>query len=242
MSTTDTPATAEVPAAPKRAPRRHVLKVIDMSGSMFHLAEDVRSGFNSYIDGLRADTDYDYRVTATVFDTEFMPICVGAKLDKVPFLTHELYSPRGYTALCDAVAKTILEFEKRVPKLKKNDSVLLVVNTDGQENASREFTRSQVAEMIKAREATEKWACLFLGAGPDAWKQSIHLGFASANTVQTHDTHVGTQAVYTSLVGATRSYSRTGSADGATAIVAAACAGVADPDVVGDATGADSVA
>lgn len=215
---TANPARAAAPpgSRPARLPKTHVLLVLDMSGSMYRLADDVREGFNSYIDGLRADTAADYRVTASVFDTTVMPLCTGVKLHKVPELTEALYRPRGNTALLDAIGKTITSFETRVPALHKKDRVLLVVNTDGQENSSREFSRETVRQMIADRERGQ-WGCLYLGAGQNAWQQGPGMGFATANTVLVRPGGQGVHDTYSGLLTGTRSY-----ASGAPAAAAAA--------------------
>lgn len=218
---TFSPTANPVRASAPRTPQTHVLLVLDMSGSMYRLADDVREGFNSYIDGLRADTAADYRVTASVFDTEVMALCVGAKLPKVPHLTAELYRPRGNTALLDAIGKTITGFETRVPKLRKKDRVLLVVNTDGQENSSREFSRDTIRQMIGDREEAGQWGCLYLGAGQQAWRDAPAMGFATANTVLVRPGGQGVNSTYSGLLTGTRGYA-------AGAPAAAAAASVAD--------------
>lgn len=206
-------------------PTTHVLFVIDMSGSMRGLAEDVRGGFNSYVEGLRADKERRYRLTAAVFDDKYEVLCTAAKLADVPRLDDGNYRPRGMTALLDAIGKTVAEFDTRVPTLPDGDRALLVVQTDGHENASKEFRREQIADLIKEREATGRWSCLFLGAGPDAWAQAGGMGFAASQTVRTAATSEGTQASYAALGTASRLYSR-----GGTGAATAA-------SVVGDLTG-----
>lgn len=121
------------------------------------------------------------------------------------------YRPRGATALLDAVGRTINEFEARVAELGEGDRVLLVVQTDGFENSSVEFTRDQISKLIKDREAGGTWTCLFLGAGIDAWAQAAGMGFARANTVSTEASSRGTRSTYTAMAAATRSYAGGGS-------------------------------
>lgn len=161
-----------------KPPITHTLMVVDMSGSMANLAEDVRGGFNTYLDQLAQRTEHRYRVTTTVFDTEFVSLCVAAKLKDAPRLDRQNYMPRGGTALLDAVGKTITEFEA-CTTLGEEERVVLVVQTDGHENSSSEFTSSVVSRMIDLREATGKWFCVYLGAGPAAWGQGQTMGFRS---------------------------------------------------------------
>lgn len=206
-------------------PTTHVLLIVDMSGSMGRLASDVRGGFNTYVDELRADTEKKYRLSVTVFDTEFVSLCTAAKLRDVPALTEQNYRPRGMTALMDAVGKTIAEFESATT-LGDDDRVLVVVQTDGHENSSREFRREDIAVLIREREAGGRWSFVFLGAGPDTWQQAEGMGFRGASTVSLDATSGATQGSYSGLGAATRSYSRGGSAAEAAIAVAGASGGV----------------
>jgi hypothetical protein len=209
-------------------PTTHVLMVTDESGSMEPLEDDVRGGFNRYVDDLRNDVDSKYRLTVALFNHAYRPVCVAAKLADVPKLDGQNYRPGGMTALVDAIGRTIADFETRVPNLAEGDRVLLVVQTDGQENSSKEYTTESVRKLIADREAGGRWSCLFLGAGPDAWQQAGGLGFDRGSTFAVAHSTVGTQSSYAGLTRATRSYSR--GATGAEASRSVADALQDDPD------------
>lgn len=196
----------------------HVLLVTDMSGSMRPLAEDVRGGFNAYLDGLRADGG-DYRITAVLFDDQYDVLCADAALADAPSLDSGNYQPRGMTALLDAVGRTITALEARNPVLPDGDRVLLVVQTDGAENHSREYRWDTVAEMIREREKTGRWSCIYLGAHADAWAQASRMGFDRGSTIAVAHTGDGTQSSYTGLTHATRAYSKGATAAEASDIV-----------------------
>lgn len=200
-------------------PTTNVLIVTDRSGSMASLAADVRGGFNAYVDGLRADSG-KYRLTATLFDTESTALCVGAKLRDVPALTEANYRPGGMTALLDAVGKTVAEFEARTT-LGDGDRVLVVIQTDGAENSSREYSWEQVQRLIKDREATGKWSFVYLGAGADTWDQASRMGVAASNYVNTGHSSGATQSTYSGLTRATVAYSKGATGAEASGIVAA---------------------
>ncbi|WP_431728624.1 vWA domain-containing protein [Verrucosispora sp. TAA-831] len=204
-------------------PITFVLLVTDMSGSMGRLADDVRGGFNSYVAGLREDTDREYRLSVTLFDDEFMPLCTAAPLAEVPTLDAANYRPRGMTALLDAVGKTILGFDTST--LGGQDRVLVVVQTDGAENSSKEFRSADIADLIRQREATGQWSFVFLGAGPETWQQAHAMGFDRASTVAMDSSAHTTRGSYSGLTTATRSYSRGGSAADTVATLAAATGG-----------------
>lgn len=185
----------------------HVLLVTDMSGSMSNLAEDVRGGFNAYLDGLAREPG-DYRITATVFDTEYMPLCADAALADAPRLDHTNYVPRGGTALLDAVGRTIGEFEHRVPDFADGDQVILVIQTDGHENSSHEYTYESVKKLLDDRTGEGgKWAVLYIGAGADTWDQASRMGVRADSYVHTSGSKAATHNTYDSMTRATAAYS-----------------------------------
>jgi uncharacterized protein YegL len=184
-------------------PTTHVLLITDMSGSMINLAADVRGGYNTYLDQLAADGS-KYRITSTLFDTEFIAIDVAAKLKDATRLDDTNYRPRGGTALHDAIGLTVTGFETRTT-LADGDRVLVVVSTDGHENSSREYRADQIKSLIADREATGRWTFVYLGAGPNAWGQGEMLGMRSVNTAATG---AGTQASYAAMATASGIYSR----------------------------------
>lgn len=211
-----------------KAPVTHVLAIIDMSGSMSPLAEDVRGGFNQYLADLGKD-DTDYRMTVTVFDTEFESLAVDLPLDQVPQLDASNYRPRGMTALNDAIGKTIAEFEAKHGKVRKHERVLVVINTDGAENSSREYSTSQVKALIAERDKSDRWGFLFLGAGPEAFNTGDGYGLRG-QTIATAQSGVGTRSTYSGLTEASRGFSR-GATSAETVHTVAATPGVVDPDV-----------
>ena len=76
-------------------------------------------------------------------------------LYEVENLTEKDYYVRGSTALLDAIGKTILTLDKEI-----DNKVLFVITTDGRENASVEFTRRQIKNMIN----NHNWEFIYLGA------------------------------------------------------------------------------
>ena len=63
--------------------------------------------------------------------------------------------PRGSTALLDAVGRAINETGDRLAKMAEPDRpglVIFVIVTDGEENASREFSKATIKEMIERQQ------------------------------------------------------------------------------------------
>lgn len=190
-----------------------VLIAIDASGSMYGVRDDVIGGFNSYIDELKNDRDHAYRVTLVLFNDQARTVFTAEKPEHVRRLGDKSYAPRGSTALLDAIGTLVSGYERD----EAHKPPLVVIHTDGKENASREWSSSSVKSLVERRKA-EQWGFMFLGAGIDNWQQGDGLGFYSAHTVETRE---GTQGLYSGLTSATRYYAGGGSAQSATQIVGA---------------------
>jgi hypothetical protein len=90
------------------------------------------------------------------------------------------YSPRGCTALLDAIGRTTLMMTQKLNSMPQEDRpnrVVVAVITDGEENASTEFNIGQIREMIKSKEAAG-WDFMFLGATLDTIQVAKDMGFA----------------------------------------------------------------
>ncbi len=162
--------------------KTHVLLAVDRSGSMSRLVAETRAGYNAFLDDLSGDVNADrVLVTTVLFDHEVLPLCTAAAVGVAPRLNEANYTARGYTALYDAVGKLIVGFEAATA-LGEHDRVMLVVQTDGQENASQEFRAERIRAMVAEREKSGKWTTAYLGAGPDAWDGGEAIGMASVNT------------------------------------------------------------
>ncbi len=145
----------------------HVGLLIDESGSMGPMHGAVIGGTNEFVAKLAADQN-GTKVLATLamFDLHGGDPVVRTKFKAIPVaevgtLGPEDYSPRGATPLNDAVIKTIRTMDKRV---KKGDRAMLVILTDGLENASESSSRD-VRKLIVAREK-RGWEFIYLGRQP----------------------------------------------------------------------------
>ena len=104
--------------------------------------------------------------------------------------------PRGDTPLLDAMGKAMAHIagEQRVTKA---DRTVCMVITDGQENASHEWTYDRIRARVTELEAAG-WVFLFLGANIDSFGQSAPLGVAAAMAMDYDADAQGVQAMYAS--------------------------------------------
>ena len=157
----------------------HVGLLVDETGSMSGSEPHVVGGINEFVAQLAADQN-GTKVLATLamFDLHGNDPVVRVKFDDIPIAEVDTlgpgdYSPRGATPLNDAVVRTIRSMDKRV---KKGHRAMLVILTDGFENAS-ETAGSDVRKLIHSREK-RGWEFIYLGANQDAWAESQKIGLA----------------------------------------------------------------
>lgn len=198
MSTTATKKAA------KKAPALTtvVALVLDETGSMSPTVSDTIGAVNEYFDSLTKDTP-EARVSVMEFsdcfggEDTFRVLASDEKPADVPRLTTTNYRPRGNTPLYDAIGKAITETEGV-----KADRYLLVVMTDGQENASKEWKLDGIKKLIEKKQG-ENWTIVYLGANQDAWAIGTAMGVAAGNTMSYAQTAQGVHNTTRSLASAT---------------------------------------
>ena len=193
----------------------HISIVLDRSGSMTRIADDIVGGFNQFLRKQR-NTEGEARVTLAQFDSEdpFEMLIDGIPLREVTDLDPAAYQPRSTTPLYDAVGRMIVRIDgqitsRRKVRLPEEDQVVLIV-TDGLENASTDFTRSRVFEMVSDRRK-QGWVFVFLGADQDVYAEGDKVGVASANRVSWEKSKAGSKKMWKDVAYSTSSYrSKTG--------------------------------
>lgn len=180
-----------------------IIVIMDRSGSMHSTQDDAIGGFNSFAEEQRK-VGGQCRLTLAQFNTDILTCCESKDIADVEPLNNKSYAPDGMTALLDAVGVTVTNAKKRFDNLsedKRPEKVFVVVITDGHENSSREYKKSQIKDIIEQYQNEHKWEFIFLGANIDAFAEGGGLGVAVRSTLQYGATSVGTRAAYTSLSG-----------------------------------------
>lgn len=155
--------------------------ILDKSGSMNGLEKDTIGGYNSLIKKQKNEKG-EALVTTVLFSTETNCIVNRMDINKVKPLTSKEYFASGCTALLDAVGETITSIKRKQEKLKEDDkpeNTIVVITTDGLENASREYSYDKVKELISSLKEKDNWEFLFLGAIIDVTKEANKIGINS---------------------------------------------------------------
>ncbi len=179
----------------------NVMFVLDETGSMDVVRSLTIQGFNEYLNSLRREKNVTYKFSLLQFNSHQQKLVHDAiRIKSVPNLNEDTYNPNYNTPLYDAIGKALVS-------LKGKKNVLFIIQTDGEENDSREFTRQQINDQIKER--TEAgWQFVFMGSNQDAWVAGHELGLTRNQTLS-YDPKDTSQAFLVMDV-ATKSYARDG--------------------------------
>ncbi len=187
--------------------------VLDQSGSMDHLQSATIDGFNEYLNTLKEKAS-DVIFSLTQFDSDssgqarLQRVVEFINVQEVQPLTDEIYKPWGGTPLCDAVADTIHNTQAKIDELKVDAKVLCVIQTDGMENASKEYTRQTVRELIDTK-TKDGWTFVYLGAGEGTWDQASGFGISAGNIGTYSSSRIGTQRAFRGAAVASANYAAT---------------------------------
>ena len=163
----------------------HISVVLDRSGSMASVADDIVGGFNEFLADQRQVAG-SAAVTLVQFDTgdPFEVLIDAVAIREVCDLDRSAYQPRSLTPLYDAVGRMIGRIDSRIASRSEQDlpaeDQVVVIITDGLENSSREHTRDTVFTMIEERRKAG-WAFVFLGANQDVYAAGEQIGVAPMN-------------------------------------------------------------
>jgi hypothetical protein len=210
---------------PEKSPVATFLLVflLDRTGSMASCYAATVSGFNEFLHAQQKEKVGEAAMTLVQFDRyRSEDICQtryrATKLSRVADLgsRQNPFQPRGTTPLFDAVGETIQATDEVA---RQYDHVLFIIQTDGYENASREYSQGQVFDMVGERRE-QGWDFVFLGADVDAYQLGGTLNVPVGNTVSYASGSQSAQA-FGALAGTASRYRRSrGTSGGATAALA----------------------
>jgi len=205
-----TAASSGDPAGPSDDTPVNVSFLLDRSGSMSGMTGDVIGGYNEFVANQRTGTG-DCTFTAVQFDGSdpFEIIHDALPIADVPDLTGDVYQARGNTPLLDAVGRLIEHVDARVATRTASgvgaEDQIVVVFTDGYENASHTWTRQRLFDVITDRKAAG-WTFVFMGANQDSYLEAGQLGFDGTNIQDYRGDGRGTRAAWKSVDRAMREY------------------------------------
>ena len=171
------------------------LIILDESGSMSCIERQALNGLNETLQTIRRAQDKFPKQEQLVSIVPFESGNIRLLRDKVSIkevndLRPDEYNPGACTPLYDAIGFGINSIRKVVTD---DDSVLVTIITDGEENSSEEYSGKAIATIID--ELKKKgWMFTYIGANQDAVSVAMTINITNAmNFVQDDE---GTKAMF----------------------------------------------
>ena len=155
--------------------------IIDRSGSMSSIRDDMVGGLTALLHE-QAKQPGLLTLSVVSFDNE---IDLTHRMADPASVTIGL-EPRGSTALYDAVGVGINTLQADIdalPEHAKPSTVQVIVVTDGEENASGEYSGPIIKQLITEKTKKHNWDFVFLGANQDAVMKAAELGIAEGSAM-----------------------------------------------------------
>ena len=165
----------------------HVEVLLDRSGSMYSTKSDALGGYNSMLEEMKREQSESHKLTwsLNLFNHEYSE---GERKDigHCSALEPYEYHTEGSTALLDAVGKMLVSLEKNLEN--QDVQVLVLVITDGEENASSEWSKSSVKSLVSRLEEEKGWKFIFSAANQDAFTEGQKYGFKANQNFEQSET------------------------------------------------------
>lgn len=189
-----------------------IVCIIDRSTSMGSIKSQTIEGFNEFI-RKQKELETPAKVYTVLFDGMIKYFITPGDKEKpvyeiihnmlpikdVQFLTDKQYIPQGWTAMNDAIGKTIDDIGnvlKNTIAEERPSKVVVMVLTDGEENCSTEYDTKKLKEMIEHQKSKYSWDFLFLGANIDAERVGDAIGIGEQHSYTYNSTAKGIKTTF----------------------------------------------
>lgn len=146
----------------------HYLLILDRSGSMSGCWESTMGALNEQIVSIQGTQQRNQNVpikaNLVTFSNEVNFQFLNVPAAHLETISSKKIYPDGGTSMLDGIGQGIARIEHI---MEDGDDVVCVILTDGEENASREYTYEMVGKKIESLKATEKWSFVIMGADFD---------------------------------------------------------------------------
>jgi Mg-chelatase subunit ChlD len=148
----------------------HNLIILDESGSMETIKKPIMQGFNEIVQTMKGIAqqfpDQEHFISAVSFNGLGQKVLHDQDpVEKLEQIDASRYKPDADTPLYDAMGFAIGKLRTALTGQEKCN-VLVTILTDGQENASREFTGAHIKKLVEELKS-EGWTFTYIGADHD---------------------------------------------------------------------------
>ena len=175
-----------------------IVFILDRSGSMSGLEADTIGGYNAMVEKQKGAPGQAL-ISTVLFDDSIEVLHDRLDIKDLAPITDKEYYVRGTTALLDAVGGAIHHIgniHKYARDEDRPENTVIVITTDGMENASYRYNYDSVKKMIERQKEKYGWEFIFLGANIDAVEVAGRFGIGADRASNYHADGQGTQLNY----------------------------------------------
>ena len=172
----------------------HNLIILDESGSMGSIRNSIINGFNEIVKNIKElkeeNPQQEHSISFVSFNTlgqqelHFME-----DVNRLKELNVKTYSPDGGTPLFDAMGHSLTKLDKAITS-QENVHVFVSILTDGEENASQEYSGSAIKQLVESLK-NKNWTFTYIGADHDVEKMAENLSINNHMAFDKSDAGMG---------------------------------------------------
>ena len=151
-----------------------IVMIIDESGSMEEIKDKMIKSINDLITEQKQVKERPSTFTLVKFNHTINRVVKNKNLNDMTNLKSTDYIPSGTTALYDAIGDTVNWF-------KNEKDVLMVIVTDGADNASKKYTKRDIGNMIEEKKRNNNWSYVYLSNDLSTFNQGNNIGLAQSS-------------------------------------------------------------
>ena len=146
------------------------LIILDESGSMSSIKNTIINGFNEVVQTVKGVAlqypEQEHLITLVTFNAlAVKTLLSNEEVNKLSLIDESKYNPDSMTPLFDAMGDSISKL-RRVVNTSGDYNVLVTILTDGEENASKEYSGVAIKKMIEELKM-QNWTFTYIGANHD---------------------------------------------------------------------------
>jgi hypothetical protein len=166
------------------------LIILDESGSMLSIKQPTISGFNEIVETIRSVSaqfpEQEHFVSLVSFNSNgIKSIHWNEEASRLNKINDNMYKPNGSTPLFDAIGQSVNRLKNELPG-NRGYNVLVTILTDGEENASRNYTAEQISKLISQLKE-QAWTFAYIGANHDIVETASKLSITNTLEFKAND-------------------------------------------------------
>lgn len=152
--------------------KTYINLIVDISGSMKNIKTDMEGALEEILE-THQKADYNGYVSLWKFSDDLSEIYKEKPLKEIS--THVSITPTNSTSLLDAIGTILDDYNMGCKNCERDNKHLFIIVTDGQENSSKKFNRTQIFQKISD---FRKKGCefVYIGANQDSFAESYSMG------------------------------------------------------------------